>query len=285
MPLPPAEPHHLAPHPPAAQRRLPAAAAAPATALARTRRARAINRELEKIYPDARCELNWNTPLDLLVATVLSAQCTDERVNAVTPALFQRYATAQDYATATEEEIAEIIRPTGFHRSKSQHLVAIGQQLLAEHGGEVPQDMEALVALPGVGRKTAHVVRGNAFGLPGLSVDTHFGRLMRRFGLTEHTDPVKVEKDIAAMVERSQWTIFSHRVIFHGRQVCHSRTPACGACALATARLCPSFGEQGPTDPVAAARLVRGESAPRLIALAGIEEPAAPAPATRKDRA
>ncbi|AKE40414.1 Endonuclease III [Corynebacterium kutscheri] len=232
------------------------------TPLARKRRARKINRELARGYPTARAELNFTNPLELTVATILSAQCTDVRVNQVTPALFQRYPTAADYASANEAELQEIIRPTGFYKAKAQHLIGMGQKLLSDFGGEIPEALDDLISLPGVGRKTAHVVRGNAFGLPGLTVDTHFGRLMRRFELTEHTDPVKVERDISELIEKAQWTMFSHRVIFHGRRVCHSRKPACGACFIS--HLCPSRGI-GDLSPEAA-DLVKD---PFVLSLAG----------------
>ena len=240
------------------------------TPLGKTRRARKINRWLTVGYPDAHCELDFKNPLELTVATVLSAQCTDVRVNQVTPALFARYRTAMDYATADEAELQEYIRPTGFYKAKARNLIGMGQRLVAEFGGEVPRALEDLVSLPGVGRKTAHVVRGNAFGVPGLTVDTHFGRLVRRLGLTQLTDEVKVEFALAEMIERKEWTMFSHRIIFHGRRVCHSRKPACGACFLAP--LCPSYGE-GPTDTLEAAKLIKGPTdshVDRLLNLAGI---------------
>lgn len=211
--------------------------------LALVRRARRINRELARAYPDARCELVYSNPLELTVATVLSAQCTDERVNKVTPALFRRWRSAEDYARADEAEVAEYIRSTGLYRSKARNLVGMGQALVARFGGEVPRDMDDLVSLPGVGRKTALVVRGNAFGVPGIAVDTHVGRLARRLGLSEHKDPVKVERDLAALIERPEWTMFSHRMIFHGRQVCKARTPLCGQCPVS--RLCPSVPVEG----------------------------------------
>jgi endonuclease-3 len=218
------------------------------------RRARRTNRELAALYPDARCELDFRTPLELAVATILSAQCTDRRVNEVTPALFRRYRTAADYASADRAELEEMIRPTGFFRNKTSSLIGLGGALVERFGGEVPRRLEDLVTLPGIGRKTANVVLGNAFGVPGLTVDTHFGRLVRRFGWTDEQDPVKVEAAVAALLPRSEWTAFSSRVIFHGRRVCHARTPACGACAIA--RLCPSYGT-GQTDPEKAAKLVK----------------------------
>lgn len=238
------------------------------TELGRKRRARRINRTLALGHPDARCELDFTNPLELTVATVLSAQCTDVRVNQVTPALFQRYPTAEAYAAAEQAELEELIRPTGFYRSKARNLIAMGQRLVTDFGGEVPRGLTELVSLPGVGRKTAHVVRGNAFGVPGLTVDTHFGRLINRLLLSTETDPVKVEHAVAGLIEKSEWTMFSHRLIFHGRRVCHSRKPACGACFLAAD--CPSFGTAGPVDPVESAGLVKGDNRDHLLELAGV---------------
>jgi endonuclease-3 len=233
---------------------VPAATAVDESPLALTRRARRINRELGLLYPDAHTELDFTTPLELSVATILSAQCTDKRVNEVTPALFRRYPTAADYAGADRAELEEMIRTTGFFRNKTNSLMKLGQALIERFDGEVPASLDKLVTLPGFGRKTANVVLGNAFGIPGITVDTHFGRLARRWRWTANTDPVKVEADVAALIPKKEWTILSHRVIWHGRRVCHSRKPACGACAIA--RLCPSFGE-GPTDPATAAKLVK----------------------------
>jgi endonuclease-3 len=232
----------------------------PATQETRTglvRRARRTDRELAVLHPDAHCELDFTTPLELAVATILSAQCTDKRVNEVTPALFRRYPDAAAYAAADREELEGLIRPTGFFRNKATSLIGLGGALVERHGGEVPGRLEDLVALPGIGRKTANVVLGNAFGVPGLTVDTHFGRLVRRFGWTAEEDPVKVESAVAELLPKPTWTMFSHRVIFHGRRVCHARKPACGACGIA--RLCPSYGI-GPTEPEVAARLVKGSS-------------------------
>jgi endonuclease III len=234
------------------RRRAPAAAEPSRTA--QVRRARRINRELAQMYPDAHCELDFSTPLELLVATILSAQTTDKRVNQVTPILFARYSSAADFAAAERADIEKIIMPTGFFRAKTTSLIRLGQALCERFGGEVPGRLEDLVTLPGVGRKTANVVLGNAFGVPGITVDTHFGRLARRFGWTRSDDADKVEQEAGALFPKSEWTMLSHRLIWHGRRVCHSRRPACGACALAS--LCPSYGE-GPTDPVAAARLVK----------------------------
>jgi endonuclease-3 len=227
----------------------------PPSRTALVRRSRRISRELAVLHPDAHCELDFTTPLELAVATILSAQCTDKRVNEVTPALFGRYRTAADYAGADREELEALIRPTGFFRNKTSSLIGLGAALVEKHGGQVPARLEDLVQLPGIGRKTANVVLGNAFDVPGLTVDTHFGRLVRRFGWTELDDPVKVEAVVADLLPKAEWTMFSHRVIFHGRRVCHSRTPACGACAIAA--LCPSYGA-GPTDPDVARALVKG---------------------------
>ena len=217
------------------------------------RRARRIARDLAVLHPDAHCELDHTNPLELAVATILSAQCTDKRVNLVTPALFARYATAQDYAGADRTELEELIRSTGFYRNKATSLIGLGAALVERFDGQVPARLDDLVTLPGIGRKTANVVLGNAFGVPGLTVDTHFGRLVRRFGWTEELDPVKVELLVAGLLPKADWTMFSHRVIFHGRRICHARKPACGACPLA--RQCPSYG-LGPTDPAVAALLV-----------------------------
>jgi endonuclease-3 len=213
-----------------------------------------MTRVLAEAFPDAHCELDFTNPLELAVATILSAQCTDKRVNEVTSALFGKYRTAADYASADRAELEEMIKPTGFFRNKTTSLIGLGQALVERYDGEVPRRMEDLVTLPGIGRKTANVILGNAFGVPGLTVDTHFGRLVRRFGWTTETDPVKVEAVVAALVPRREWTILSHRLIWHGRRICHARRPACGACPLA--RDCPSYGE-GPVDPVTAAKLVK----------------------------
>ena len=220
------------------------------------RNARAIYKILAKQYPEAHCELDFVTPLDLLVATVLSAQCTDRRVNKITPALFARFPTAADYAGADREELESMIASTGFFRQKAATIQGIGQRLCADFDGQVPADLDALVSLPGVGRKTANVVLGNVFGIPGITVDTHFGRLVRRFGWTNLTDPVKVEHAIGELFPAKDWTMLSHYVVWHGRRICHAKKPACGACPVA--KLCPSFGA-GPTDPVVAAALVTTE--------------------------
>ncbi|WP_440100322.1 endonuclease III [Streptosporangium sp. H16] len=222
--------------------------------LALVRRARRMDRILVETYPDAHCELDFRNPLELLVATILSAQCTDKRVNTVTPTLFAKYPTAEDYAGADRAEMEGIIRPTGFFRAKTNSIIGMAQALCERHGGEVPGKLKDLVALPGVGRKTANVVLGNAFGVPGITVDTHFQRLTHRFRWTSETDPVKIEQVVAELIPKRDWTMMSHRLIWHGRRVCHARTPACGVCPLAA--LCPSYG-LGPVDPARAAKLVR----------------------------
>ena len=213
-----------------------------------------MNRELAELYPDAHCELDFTNPLELAVATILSAQCTDRRVNEVTPTVFARYPTAAAYAAADRTELEELIKPTGFFRNKTSSLIGLGRALVERYDGAVPRSMTDLIILPGIGRKTANVILGNAFGIPGLTVDTHFGRLVRRWRWTTETDPVKVESAVAELIPRPEWTILSHRIIWHGRRVCHSRRPACGACLLA--HDCPSYGE-GPLDPVVAAKLVK----------------------------
>ena len=222
--------------------------------LALVRRARRMARELAALHPDAHCELDFSTPLELAVATILSAQCTDRRVNEVTPALFARYRSAADYAAADRVELEALIRPTGFFRNKATSLTGLGAALVERYDGQVPGRLSDLVTLPGIGRKTANVVLGDAFGVPGITVDTHVGRLVRRFGWTQEQDPVKVEAAVGELVPRREWTLLSHRTIFHGRRVCHARRPACGACGLA--RWCPSYG-LGPTDPEVAAALVK----------------------------
>lgn len=227
------------------------------SALARTRRARRIDRALAERYPDAHCELDFADPLQLLVATLLSAQTTDVRVNLVTPALFARYPTAADFAGADQGELEDLIRSTGFFRAKSRSIIGLGRALVERYDGEVPARMADLVTLPGVGRKTANVVLGNAFGIPGLPVDTHVLRVTRRLGLTASEDPVTVEAELCAMLPKRDWTMASHLLIAHGRRTCHARRPACGACPVA--RWCPSAGI-GETDPEAAARLVKASA-------------------------
>lgn len=229
--------------------------AVPESPLALVRRARRINRELALVYPDAHCELDFRSPFELLVATVLSAQTTDVRVNMVTPTLFAKYPTPADLAAADRGDVEQIIQSTGFFRAKTQSILGLSQAIVDRFGGQVPGRMADLVTLPGVGRKTANVVLGNAFGVPGITVDTHFARLARRFGWTTHTEANKIEADVSALIPKREWTILSHRLIWHGRRCCHARRPACGACAIA--QLCPSYGE-GPTDPTTAAKLLKG---------------------------
>jgi endonuclease-3 len=200
-------------------------------------RARRIVRRLARAYPDAHCALRHENPLQLLVATILSAQCTDVRVNLVTPALFRKYPNAQAFADADPHELERAIQSAGFFRAKARNILACCRRLVEEHGGEVPKTMEELVQLAGVGRKTANVILGNSFGVPGIPVDTHVGRLSRRMGLTVHTDPVKVESDLMGLIPPKEWTDFGHRMIFHGRQVCHARKPACDGCTLRS--VCP----------------------------------------------
>jgi endonuclease III len=227
------------------------------TPVALKRRARKINRILAERYPDAHCELDFTTPLELAVATILSAQSTDKGVNQVTPTLFRKYPDAAAYAGADRAELEELIHSTGFFRNKTSTLIKLGAKLVEDFDGEVPHTLKELVTLPGFGRKTANVVLGNAFGIPGISVDTHFGRLVRRWKWTDETDPVKVELVVNELIPKKEWTILSHRVIWHGRRICHARKPACGACPVA--RLCPAYGE-GPTDPDIAAKLVKSSS-------------------------
>mgnify|MGYP003337899053 CR=1 FL=1 len=216
--------------------------------------ASAIYKVLSKTYPNADCELDFKSPYQLLVATVLSAQCTDKRVNEVTPALFKKFPTPKKLANAQLREIEKIIKPTGFFRTKAKHLKGIGQILDSEYNGKVPGELEKLVKLPGVGRKTANVVLGHAFDIPGITVDTHFGRLSRRFNWTKSLDPKVVEIEVGKLIPQKEWTKLSQRMIWHGRRVCFARKPACGACPLA--QLCPSFGI-GETDPIKAAKLVK----------------------------
>lgn len=218
------------------------------------RRARKTNRMLAETYPDAHCELDFDGAFQLLVVTVLSAQTTDRRVNAVRPRLFAAYPDPATMAAAPREDLESILGPLGFFRAKTESCLKLSAALLADHDGQVPGRLEDLVKLPGVGRKTANVVLGNAFDVPGITVDTHFGRLARRLGWTEETDPVKVEHAIGALFPKKDWTMLSHHLVWHGRRRCHAKKPACGACPVA--RWCPSYGD-GPTDPVAAQLLVK----------------------------
>jgi endonuclease-3 len=217
-------------------------------------RARAIYRILTRIYPQVRCELDFANPLQLLVATILSAQCTDKRVNQVTPALFKKYPTVQAFAQADPRDLEELVHSTGFFRAKAKNIKGLAMQVQSDFAGEVPHTLDELVMLPGVGRKTANVVLGHAFDTPGITVDTHFGRLSRRFGWTLENDPVKVERAVAMLIPQKEWTNLSQRMIWHGRRICHSRRPACAACPLA--KICPSFGI-GEMDPMRARALVK----------------------------
>ena len=252
------------------------------TRLGMVRRARRVNRTLAVAYPDAHCELDFRDPYELTVATILSAQCTDVRVNMVTPALFEAFPDAAALAGAEPAVVEEIIRPTGFFRAKAANIIGFAQGVVERHGGEVPGSLEALTALPGVGRKTANVVLGNAFGVPGLTVDTHFGQLVRRLAFTELEDPVRVEREMMEIIERPEWTWFSHRIIFHGRRVCHSRRAACGACFLAAD--CPSYGLAGPAEPETAEKLVKSPDREHLLAMAGLGEDPGEAPELDDDR-
>ena len=213
-----------------------------------------MHRVLADTYPDAGCELDFRTPFELLVATVLSAQTTDRRVNAVRPTLFAAYPTPAAMAAAPRDHLEQIVGPLGFFRQKTQALLKLSAALVEQFDGEVPPRLEDLVTLPGVGRKTANVVLGNAFGIPGITVDTHFGRVARRLGWTDETDPVKAEHAVGALFPPRDWTLLSHHLIWHGRRCCHAKKPACGACPVA--RWCPSYGA-GPVDPVVAAALVK----------------------------
>lgn len=216
--------------------------------------AQAIYRILSKTYPNIRCELDFENPLQLLVAVVLSAQCTDKRVNQITPALFKKYKNAKAYAKAPLPEIEELVFSAGFYHAKARHIKGLAIKLVEEFDSEVPATLEELITLPGVGRKTANVVLGHAFDIPGITVDTHFGRLSRRFGWTTSQDPVKVEYEVGELIPQKEWTNLSQRMIWHGRRICHSRKPACGACPLA--KRCPSVGI-GEMDPEKAKLLVK----------------------------
>jgi endonuclease III len=228
----------------------------PADRTSLVRRARKVNRVLAETYPDARCELDFDDPFQLLVVTVLSAQTTDRRVNAARPALFAAYPDPAAMAAAPRDHLEQLVGPLGFFRQKTETLLKLSAALVERFDGQVPPRLDDLVTLPGVGRKTANVVLGNAFDVPGITVDTHFGRLVRRLGWTEETDPVKVEHAIGALFPKRDWTMLSHHLIWHGRRRCHAKKPACGACPVA--RWCPSYGA-GPVDPEAAAALVRTE--------------------------
>jgi endonuclease-3 len=221
-------------------------------------RAKAIYRILSKNYPNVRCELDYKNPYQLLVATVLSAQCTDKRVNQTTPALFKKYNSIKKMAAADLKDLQRLVKSTGFYRAKAKNIKMLSQKILTEFNGKVPSDIEDLVTLPGVGRKTANVVLGHGFNIPGITVDTHFGRLSRRFGWSDNKDPVKVEFEVGKLIPEKEWTNLSQRLIWHGRRVCHSRKPACGACVLA--KLCPAYGI-GEVDKVKARKLVKGEEA------------------------
>ena len=220
-------------------------------------RAKAIYRQLTKSYPNVRCELDYNSTFQLLVATVLSAQCTDKRVNQTTPALFKKYSDPKKMAKADLIDIQRLVKSTGFFRAKAKNIKGLSNKIMEEFDGDVPSNLEDLITLPGVGRKTANVVLGHAFGIPGITVDTHFGRLSRRFGWSKQSDPVKVEFEVGELIPEKEWTNLSQRMIWHGRRVCHARKPACGSCPLA--KLCPSYGI-GEIDPIKAKRLVKVEA-------------------------
>lgn len=209
------------------------------------RHAAQVTRRLKAVYPDAHCALEFKTPLQLLVATILSAQCTDVRVNIVTKELFKKYPDAKAFAAAKLPDLERAVQSTGFFRNKAKNIKACCSELMESHAGQVPQDLDMLVKLAGVGRKTANVVLGTAFGIPtGVVVDTHVGRLSKRLGLTRHTDPVKIERDLMALLPKREWVDFSHRMIAHGRQVCVARKPRCQICPLAD--VCPRIGVSEP---------------------------------------
>ena len=216
--------------------------------------AKAIFKILSKTYPHATCELNFKNPLELVVASVLSAQCTDKRVNQVTPQLFKKYKTARAYGNANIHQLEDEIRSIGLFRAKARNIKALGMMIDSDYKGKVPNTLDELVKLPGVGRKTANVVLGHAFDIPGITVDTHFGRLSRRFGWTTSNDPVKIEHEVGALFPKKNWVDLSQRMVWHGRRICHSRKPACGACPLAFE--CPSFGI-GEIDTEKAKKLVK----------------------------
>ena len=223
---------------------------------AKKKRAKAIYKILSNRYPNVHCELNFKNPLQLLIATVLSAQCTDKRVNMVTKDLFKRFKTVKDFGSADIKEIETLIKSTGFYHAKARNIKSLAIKIIEEFDGKVPGNLEDLVTLPGVGRKTANVVLGHAFDIPGITVDTHFGRLSRRFDWSDKKDPVKVEFEVAALIPEREWTNLSQRMIWHGRRICHSRKPACGACPLA--KLCPSFGI-GEMDKIKALAMVKND--------------------------
>ncbi|MFC6153887.1 endonuclease III [Nocardioides yefusunii] len=214
-----------------------------------------MNRVLAETYPEAHCELDFDDAFQLLVVTVLSAQTTDRRVNAARPALFAAYPDPRSMAAAPREHLEQLVGPLGFFRQKTTSLLNLSAAIVDRFDGEVPGTLEELVTLPGVGRKTANVVLGNVFDVPGITVDTHFGRLVRRFGWTTETDPVKVEFAIGDLFPKKDWTMLSHHVIWHGRRRCMAKKPACGACPIS--QWCPSYGVDGPTDPIEAEKLVR----------------------------
>ena len=220
-------------------------------------RAKAIYRQLTKSYPNVRCELDYNSAFQLLVATVLSAQCTDKRVNQTTPALFKKYPNPKKMSKADLKDIQRLVKSTGFFRAKAKNIKGLSNIIVEQFDSNVPSNLKDLITLPGVGRKTANVVLGHAFGIPGITVDTHFGRLSRRFGWSKQNDPVKVEFEVGELIPEKEWTNLSQRMIWHGRRVCHARKPACGACPLA--KLCPSYGI-GEVDPIKAKRLVKVEA-------------------------
>lgn len=207
------------------------------TQAANRERAKKVFKRLTAEYPDAKCSLDHRTPLQLMIATILSAQCTDARVNMVTPALFKRFKKPQDYVEAPLSEVEKYVKTCGFYRNKTKNIVGACQVILAEHGGEVPRTLEELVKLPGVGRKTANVILGTVYDTPGVVVDTHCGRIARRLGFTKNTDPVKVEHDLMKVWEQKNWSLFSHLMVYHGRATCEARSPKCSQCCIAD--LCP----------------------------------------------
>lgn len=227
-------------HPNPASRKPTASATRRSTPVPDPERVQAIRALLTQLYPETTTALHYETPFQLAVATILSAQCTDNRVNQVTPALFARYPDAESLAVAELDDLEALIHSTGFFRAKAKNIQACARTILTRHAGTVPDTLDALVQLPGIGRKTANVILGDAFGIPGIPVDTHVGRLSRRLALTVHSDPVKVEQDLMRWIPQEEWTAFSHRMIFHGRQVCHARKPRCADCVLEPH--CPKVG-------------------------------------------